>query len=128
MIGLVAQSFVFGVYTVDFILAGLNQYYPAFVEREKDSDKYDFVFNMLLSNLEYFEGDQRFFTSIFWLFLILGFCFLEKSLKVFESLFTLEVPEDPSLVQASPEPEEEGDLPEGVPDELTEVYQKTVEL
>ena len=45
--------------------------------------------NALHSNLEYFNKDQKFFTRIFWLYVILAFCFLQKRIARYGPYFKL---------------------------------------
>ena len=45
--------------------------------------------------MEYFNEDQKFFTRIFWLYVILAFCFLQKNLRRYEHYFKLQQPEKP---------------------------------
>lgn len=99
-IGVVTQVFVLVTYSLDFFMYVAADRYPWFVAREPDSS-YNFLMNSLHSNLEYFNTDQKFFTRIFWLYVILAFCFLQKAVFRYESFFTLQVPEKPVKVVIS---------------------------
>ena len=55
--------------------------------------------NALHSNLEYFNKDQKFFTRIFWMYVILAFCFLQKRIHRYGSYFKLMMPEKPKKAQ-----------------------------
>ena len=93
-IGLLTQVFVLATYVLDYLLYLAADRFPGLVDPNSESS-YNFLINALHSNLEYFNKDQKFFTSIIWLFIVLAFCFLQKRVQRYESYFTLQVPVKP---------------------------------
>ena len=93
-IGLLTQVFVAVTYVLDYMLYLLADKYPGLVDPDSDSS-YNFLVNALHSNLEYFNADQKFFTSIIWLFVVLAFCFLQKRVQRYDAYFVLQVPVKP---------------------------------
>ena len=93
-IGMLTQIFVLVTYALDYFIYIAADLYPHMMEIEKETN-YNFFLNALHSNLEYFNEDQKFFTRIFWLYVILAFCFLQKRVYRYESFFQLQVPEKP---------------------------------
>ncbi len=74
-IGMLTQIFVLVTYALDYFIYFAADRYPHVMEIDTGSN-YNFLLNALHSNLEYFNEDQKFFTRIFWLYVILAFCFL----------------------------------------------------
>lgn len=76
-IGMFTQIFVLVTYILDYFIYFAADRFPLVLEQKNDSN-YSFLINALHSNLEYFNAEQKFFTRIFWLYVILAFCFLQK--------------------------------------------------
>ena len=81
-------------YALDYFIYFAADRFPYVLEQESDSN-YNFLLNALRSNLEYFNKEQKFFTRIFWLYVILAFCFLQKRVYRYQSFFKLQVPVKP---------------------------------
>jgi hypothetical protein len=56
-----------------------------------------------------FDTNEKFFTNILWLYVILLFCFVQKHISSYESYFTLTVPELPEDDDATSEPGKDAD-------------------
>jgi len=84
------------IYILDYFIYFAADRFPLLLERNEDSN-YSFLINALHSNLEYFNAEQKFFTRIFWLYVILAFCFLQKRVYRYETFFKLQVPTKPEL-------------------------------
>jgi hypothetical protein len=72
-IGILTQVFVTLTYFLDFVIYLLADTVP---ELDPKTESDSFFLNALRSNLEYFKEEQKFFDRIFWLYVILAFCFL----------------------------------------------------
>ena len=101
-IGILTQIFVLVTYLLDYFLYFAVSQFPKVLEREANTN-FNFLLNVLHSNLQYFKKDQKFFTSIFWLYVILAFCFLQKRIHRYETFFKLQQPEPPRIAEAPAE-------------------------
>ena len=98
-IGIFTQIFVLVTYSLDFFIFVAADRYPWFVDSDEQDSSYSFLMNALHSNLEYFNKDQKFFTRIFWMYVILAFCFLQKRIHRYGPYFKLMMPEKPKKAQ-----------------------------
>ena len=102
-IGILAQSFVFVIYMVDFCIFVAVEYLENPELIDEDKSKYDFLYNVIRTNLLQFGKEDRFFTQIFWMYVIIGVCFVQHRINRFESLFQITVPSKPVPSSAHPD-------------------------
>lgn len=94
-VGILAQVFVFLIYMLDFLIFVAAEYLEKPDLVEEDKSKYDFLYNVIRANLEHFNKEDKFFYEIFWLYLIIAVCFVQRRINIYESLFQITVPEKP---------------------------------
>ena len=91
-IGILAQVFVFIIYMLDFCIFVAAEYLDKPEEVEEDKSKYDFLYNVVRTNLQSFTKEDTFFYEIFWLYLIIAVCFIQRRMNVYEATFQITMP------------------------------------
>ena len=101
------QSFVFLIYMLDFFIFVAAEYLEKPYLVEEDKSKYNFIYNVIRTNLEQFKKEDKFFYEIFWLYLIIAVCFLQKQINRYEALFKVTMPQKPKPSGIEREPTEQ---------------------
>ena len=106
-IGILAQSSVFLIYMLDFFIFVAAEYLEQPDLVEEDRSKYDFFYNVVRANLEHFNREDKFFYEIFWLYLIIAVCFVQRRSTRYEALFQITMPQKPKPPAVESEPTEQ---------------------
>ena len=130
-IGIGAQVFVFVIYFADFLIFVAVEFLEQPDLVEEDKSKYDFLYNVIRANLEHFNKDDKFFFEIFWLYLIIAVCFVQRRISRYEALFQITMPQKPKPAVAREATEqvviiEDGDEKDGNVDQSSYKWQKLV--
>jgi len=76
-IGITTQVFVFVMYSLDLIMVIWSVMYKKLDDKNKSENSDDFIQNVIRSNLNTFDDEDTFFTSLLWLFVIVAVCFAQ---------------------------------------------------
>ena len=77
--GILSQIESLVVYTMDFVWIICNAHFPHLLANMQEGSNSQ-ILEILLSDMEMFKKDEHFFSYVFFLFIILGSCFLQKEL------------------------------------------------